>query len=142
MNKPLCIYHHGCIDGFAAAWAVRKHYGDGEVDFHPGIYGEAPPDVTGRVVILVDFSYKRPVLLQMCAQAACVLILDHHKSAAADLVDLPDNAVTVFDMDRAGAMLAWDYFHRALHLSDRYLHHANYHHTSHLEPEQVERKNN
>lgn len=110
MTKPLCIYHHGCLDGFAAAWAVRKHYGDGEVEFHPGIYGEAPADVTGRVVILVDFSYKRDVLLQMCAQAACVLVIDHHKSAAADLVDLPDNAVTFFDMDRSGALLAWDYF--------------------------------
>lgn len=110
MTNPLCIYHHGCTDGFAAAWAVRKHYGDGQVDFHPGIYGEAPPDVTGRVVILVDFSYKRPVLLQMCAQAACVLILDHHKTAEADLVDLPDNAVARFDMTRSGAMLAWDYF--------------------------------
>ena len=70
-EKPLCIYHHGCTDGFAAAWAVRKHYGDGEVEFHPGIYGEAPPDVTGRVVILVDFSYKRPVLVAMVEQAAC-----------------------------------------------------------------------
>ncbi len=87
MTKPLCIYHHGCLDGFAAAWAVRKHYGDGEVEFHPGIYGKAPPDVTGRVVILVDFSYKRDVLLQVCAQAACVLILDHHKSAAVDLLE-------------------------------------------------------
>lgn len=109
-EKPICIYHHGCADGFAAAWAVRKHYGDGEVDFHPGIYGEPPPDVTGRVVILVDFSYKRPVLLQMCEQAECVLIIDHHKTAAADLVDLPGNAVTIFDMARSGAMLAWDHF--------------------------------
>jgi len=111
-EKPLCIYHHGCTDGFAAAWAVRKHYGDGEVEFHPGIYGEAPPDVTGRVVILVDFSYKRPVLLAMIEQAACVLILDHHKTAEADLADLPgNNTVTVFDMTRSGAMLAWNWFH-------------------------------
>lgn len=110
-EKPLCIYHHGCTDGFAAAWAVRKHYGDGEVEFHPGIYGQPPPDVTGRVVILVDFSYKRAVLLAMIEQAACLLILDHHKTAEADLADLPGhNTVAIFDMTRSGAMLAWDYF--------------------------------
>jgi len=111
MNEnPLCIYHHGCTDGFAAAWAVRKFYGDGQVDFHPGIYGNAPPDVTGRVVLLVDFSYKRAVLLQMIEQAACVLIIDHHKTAEADLADLPGKAVTIFDMNRSGAMLTWNNF--------------------------------
>lgn len=108
--KPLCIYHHGCTDGFAAAWVVRKFYGDGNVDFHPGIYGEAPPDVTGRDVILVDFSYKRAVLLPMIEQARGLLILDHHKSAEADLIDLPYPARACFDMTRSGAMLAWNFF--------------------------------
>lgn len=108
--KPLCIYHANCADGFAAAWVVRKYFGDGQVDFHPGTYGEAPPDVTGRAVILVDFSYKRDILLALSEQAESVLILDHHKSAAADLVDLPENTRTEFDMDRSGAMITWDGF--------------------------------
>ncbi|MER2537666.1 MAG: hypothetical protein ABTQ26_00340 [Azonexus sp.] len=108
--KPLCIYHHACSDGFAAAWVVRKFFGDGNVDFHPGIYGEAPPDVTGRTVILVDFSYKRDVLLALSEQAESVLILDHHKTAQDDLVDLPANVRTEFDMDRSGAMITWDVF--------------------------------
>lgn len=108
--KPLCIYHHACADGFAAAWVVRKFFGDGQVDFHPGIYGEAPPDVTGRDVILVDFSYKRDVLLTLSGQAKSVLILDHHQTAEADLVDLPANVRTEFDMTRSGAMIAWEAF--------------------------------
>lgn len=108
--KPLCIYHHGCADGFAAAWAVRFFYGDGKVDFHPGIYGEAPPDVTGRDVILVDFSYKHPVLMAMLGTAKSLLILDHHQSAEADLFDLPPPAQVHFDMQRCGARMAWDFF--------------------------------
>lgn len=126
--KPLCIYHHGCSDGFAAAWAVRRFYNSQRlaaaietgidlenfdleaVDFHPGIYGEAPPDVTDREVILVDFSYKRDVLLALIEQARSVLILDHHKTAQDDLKGLPPKARTVFDMSRSGAMITWDHF--------------------------------
>lgn len=112
-RHPLCIYHHACADGVAAAWAVLEHYRERKtpVEFHAGTYGEAPPDVTGRDVILVDFSYKRPVLLAMIEQAASVLILDHHKTARDDLADLPAKALAIFDMNRSGAMIAWQHFH-------------------------------
>lgn len=148
MALPLCIYHGGCADGFAAAWAVWRALG--EIDFHPGIYGEAPPDVTGRDVIMVDFSYKRPVIAAMAATCRTMLILDHHKTAREDLAGLPppvgmgptgpapadwgivdvlsgyhpdvmadwaklNNAPgavhAIFDMDRSGAQIAWDFFH-------------------------------
>lgn len=110
-SLPLCIYHANCTDGFAAAWAVRKHFGDGNVDFHAGRYGEPPPDVTGRRVIIVDFSYKRDVLLTMMEQAHGLIILDHHKSAQEDLHGLGLGAFSRFDMNKSGAMLAWEYFH-------------------------------
>lgn len=107
--KKLCIYHHNCADGFGAAWVVRRALGD-DVDFFPGVYQTPPPDVTGRDVIIVDFSYKRPTLIDMAARAGSILILDHHQSAAAELVDLPSNVNTIFDMDHSGAMLAWRHF--------------------------------
>ncbi len=84
MTRPLCIYHANCADGFGAAWVVRKFF-NGEVDFHPGVYQDPPPDVSGRQVILVDFSYKRDALLEMAKSAWGVLLIDHHKSAAEDL---------------------------------------------------------
>ena len=87
MNNPICIYHGGCADGFTAAWAVWRALGD--IEFYPGVYGEAPPDVTGRDVIMVDFSYKRPVIDAMAATCRTMLILDHHKTAEADLSGLP-----------------------------------------------------
>lgn len=122
MSKPLCIYHGNCADGFGAAWAVRKALGD--IDFHAGIYQNPPPDVTGRDVVMVDFSYKRPVLLAMAEQARTILILDHHKTAAEDLAGFPAPPATYddfifnctgiaaeFDMNRSGATMAWDFFH-------------------------------
>lgn len=120
----ICIYHGNCADGFGAAWAVRKALGD--IEFHPGVYQQPPPDVTGKDVVMVDFSYKRPVLLEMAAKANSILILDHHKTAIEDLVDLPTNVVTVFDMNRSGARITWDHFFPEeppplliLHIEDR-----------------------
>lgn len=121
----LCIYHGACDDGFAAAWAVRAALGE-TVEFYPGVYQQPPPDVAGRDVIMVDFSYKRPVIDEMARAAKSILILDHHKTAAADLAGLPgppedggdprgwlpDSGVhAVFDMERSGAAMAWDHFY-------------------------------
>lgn len=128
MAKPLCIYHGNCFDGFTAAWAVWKRFGDG-ADYLAANYGDAPPDVTGRDVIIVDFSYKRDVLARMISEANTLLLLDHHKTAEADLSGQPAPRATweehlayagapgcetygiQFDMERSGAGLAWDYFH-------------------------------
>lgn len=104
----LCIYHANCADGFGAAWVVKKALP--EAEFHPGVYQEPPPDVADRDVVLVDFSYKRQTLLAMAGKARSILILDHHKTSADDLMDLPDNITTVFDARYSGVMLAWRHY--------------------------------
>lgn len=107
--KPLCIYHGNCADGFGSAWVVRKALGD--VDFFPGVYMTPPPDVAGREVVMVDFSYKRPVLLDMAKSAESILVIDHHKTAAEDLASLPvPNIDAVFDMEHSGAILTWQHY--------------------------------
>ena len=108
MSKTICIYHGNCADGFTSAWVVRRALGT-DVEFHAGVYQEQPPDVVGKDVVLVDFSYKRAVLETMIMQAASVTILDHHKTAQADLEGLV-GATTVFDMERAGCKITWDYY--------------------------------
>ncbi len=110
-HKPFVIYHSPCQDGFTAAWAVWRIHPDWE--FYPAKYGDPPPDVTGREVYMVDFSYKRSVLLDMAKVATKVVILDHHKTAQESLVDLPENVEVVFDMEKSGAHIAWDYFHQS-----------------------------
>ena len=115
-QKPdLVIYHGGCTDGFTAAWAIWKIYGD-KIEYFPGKYdakNKILPDVAGKHVYLVDFSYPRAILEQFAAEAASVTILDHHKTAQADIQPLLDNKTIdgVFDMSRSGAGIAWDWFH-------------------------------
>jgi len=111
MTPTICIYHGNCADGFGAAWAIWKRFGDVATRYHAGVYGKSPPDVTGEHVLLVDFSYKRPVLEQMASVAASITVLDHHKTAEADLRPMLD-AGTIqgeFDMNRSGAMMAWQW---------------------------------
>lgn len=126
-TKLLCIYHGNCPDGFAAAWAVRYALGN-EVEFYKGIHQQSPPDVSGRDVALVDFSYKRDVLENMILTAASITILDHHISAEKDLADLLSSGQIkgLFDMNKSGAMLAWEWFNPGVpapklieHIQDR-----------------------
>lgn len=109
--QVLCIYHANCLDGFGAAYAVWKRLGEAGIAYMAADYGSAPPDVTGKQVIMVDFSYKRDVLLEMSEQADTILILDHHDTAERELVDLPDNVQVVFDQSKSGAVLAWEHYH-------------------------------
>ena len=105
----LCIYHGDCADGFTAAWAVWRRFP--EARFYAARHGDRAPDCRGKTVVMVDFSYPRAEILRIAEQAETVLILDHHKSAEDELVDLPDNVKAFFDRDRSGAMMAWEFFH-------------------------------
>ena len=115
ITPTLCIYHGNCSDGFGAALVVWLRYGEG-VTFHTGQYGQQPPDCTGHNVMLVDFSYKLPELQQIIEQANSVTILDHHKTAQADIQPLLDLGAIhgEFDMSRSGAAMTWDWCYPAV----------------------------
>jgi uncharacterized protein len=113
------IYHGGaCADGFCAACVLRAALPPG-TEFHAANYGEPPPDVAGKAVVIADFSYKRPVMLDLIQQTRGHLtVLDHHKTAQAELAgieaecyrDTLDQLPTVvFDMTKSGARLAWEW---------------------------------
>jgi uncharacterized protein len=112
MHKPLCIYHSPCADGFGAAWVVYQSQ-FGIVDFAPMNYGQPlTVDVTDRSVIFVDFSLKADAMQEVLNKAKSVLIIDHHKTAEADLSNLLGyNFETVFDKNHSGAVLAWKHFY-------------------------------
>lgn len=108
--KVIVLYHANCPDGMTAAWAAHAAFGD-LARYVPVQYGQTPPRIpagTERVAI-VDFSYPRAQLLEW-AQFALVTVLDHHETAAEDLRD-PEGFRAVFDMDRSGAGITWDFFH-------------------------------
>ena len=106
-SVEIVIYHGGCTDGFGAAWAAWKLLGD-RAQYYPAKYGQPPPDVTGKNVVVLDFSYDNKTTKKLISEAKGFLVIDHHKSA---MVELHDVNCTRFDMNHSGAMLSWKFFH-------------------------------
>lgn len=108
-DQLVVITHGGCNDGHTAAWLLSLLAPD--ATFVGALHGEVPPDVAGKHVIMADFAYRRPVLLEMLEACASMLLLDHHRTAKQDLDGLEHPKLTlVFDMDRCGARLVKDHF--------------------------------
>jgi uncharacterized protein len=135
MWKPdICIYHGNCADGFGAAWAIWRRWGY-EVAYLPATYGKPLPDVTGKHVLFVDFSAKYDVMCEASFKARSIVIIDHHKTAQADLERFPSfdgtgadqrsleeafftcktqnmpEIAAWFDMNQSGAVMAWEFAH-------------------------------
>ncbi len=106
-ERPLVVYHGDCPDGFGAAFAAWKLYGDG-ADYMPVSHGESPPDMRGRRAIVADFAYDRQTSLALFESATSLVILDHHRSAEGEIGDLP---FCFFDMERSGAVMTWQHLH-------------------------------
>lgn len=102
------LYHAECMDGFGAAWAIWKRFPDAK--FIPVKHGFPPPEgLAQQHVVMVDFSYQRDVIEQLAKETASLCVLDHHVTAQKALEGLP---YAYFDMDRSGAVLAWEWAHR------------------------------
>ncbi len=127
MTEKICIYHGACADGFTAAWIVNKVHPDAE--FVAGFYQTTPVDVTGKIVYMVDFSYKRPVMEELANKALKIIHIDHHDTAIRDLEGFdPPNFEKFYSPlnTESGAMLAWKYFYPGVevpkfvqHIDDR-----------------------
>jgi oligoribonuclease NrnB/cAMP/cGMP phosphodiesterase (DHH superfamily) len=103
---PLVLYHGGCNDGFCAAWVYRRQV-DPAAEFRPLQFNTDPPDVDGRIVIMLDFAYERPTMLALRARAASLVVLDHHETTARELAGLGGCR---FDPTRSAARLTWEFF--------------------------------
>lgn len=102
------IYHAACSDGFGARFSAEFLLRD-KATYFAAKHGTEPPDVTGKNVAIVDFSYNRETILHMNSIAKSLVILDHHKTAQEALEGLD---FAIFDMNKSGAMLAWEFFNK------------------------------
>lgn len=103
----LIAYHNNCPDGWTAAFIAKLRYPEAEL--MPRDHGLEPPyeEVKDKDVLVVDFSWRtREQNDRLFSLAKSFRILDHHATAK----DVLDGATyAVFDMERSGAGLAWDY---------------------------------
>lgn len=103
--ERIVYYHKGCSDGFGAAWAAWKRLGP-EAEYIPLKHGDEIPEYSGCQIYFLDIcpSHKDLVRLE-CNNR--VVILDHHKTAEEIILTCKEG---VFDLNRSGAGIAWDYF--------------------------------
>lgn len=105
---PIVFYHGSCPDGFGAAYAAWKKFGD-TAEYVPLTRGDDPmPDVTGKDLYFLDFVYTKEVMDEIAAKANSLVALDHHIGVREVTESFPGS---IFDNDRSGASLAWNYFH-------------------------------
>lgn len=102
------FYHANCTDGLGAKYAAWKKFGNAAtyvaMDYNVPIQELLP----NSEVYMVDYSRSRTEIMDLREQGHRVVVIDHHKTAEEDLHNLED---TVFDMNKSGAVLAWEYFH-------------------------------
>jgi hypothetical protein len=119
MNQNL-IFHAGCPDGFGAAWSARRAWGN-DARYIPRSHDDDfdPERFEDELVVFADISLPNQLLRRLGEVAGEVLILDHHLTARDHFASDPsvENALTArghrvhFDLERSGAMLAWNHFH-------------------------------
>jgi oligoribonuclease NrnB/cAMP/cGMP phosphodiesterase (DHH superfamily) len=128
--KYAVIYHNNCMDGLAAAAAAKHTLGD-TATYLPMQYGDALPKLEEGLdgVIFVDFCLKTfDDLKAIAGTGPWVLVIDHHKTAAAALekaIDVsdavfnpflddvhpqPGEVYCVYDQGRSGAVLSYEFF--------------------------------
>lgn len=125
------FYHSHCLDGTMAAAAAQlaarkseNKYVLSPINYSQAtsqefFYGQRSPfryaaKMLGNVdeVYFVDFCPKAEVLVALSNKVSKVVVLDHHKTAQEDLEGLKrPNLEVIFDMEKSGARLAWEYFH-------------------------------
>jgi len=108
MTKIYVIHHYPCTDGLGAKYAAWKKFGDKAI-YIPADYKDPTPEIeSGSEVYIADFSYSKEFLRDLYSRSKVLKVLDHHKSAKEILSDEP---YATFDMEKSGAVLAWEYFH-------------------------------
>lgn len=127
-DVDMVVTHGNCPDGYGAAWCAWKKLGKGVEYYFASYNGDKVrlPDVKGKNVLMVDFAYKDPNIMNFLDNMANdFLLLDHHEGAMKAL-DGKISCNYEFDMDRSGARMAWDFFfpgklppHLILYIEDR-----------------------
>lgn len=124
-NIDIVLYHGYCYDGFGSAFIVWYYYKHkfgleraNQIEYTGCTYNssnngdldkEFLTKMTGKNILMCDFSYKYNQLVQLIEVSNTFLILDHHKTAEEFLNEIPTHLKT-FDMKRSGVGITWDYF--------------------------------
>jgi oligoribonuclease NrnB/cAMP/cGMP phosphodiesterase (DHH superfamily) len=102
------IYHADCRDGFSAAYAAWKKFGDTATYISRKTQLPPPEGLKDKEIYILDYSYSKETLDELAGRNRLVTVIDHHQTAEAAVTAFPHN---VFDQSHSGATLSWMHFH-------------------------------
>lgn len=108
LKDIVVIYHGQCKDGFGAAYAAWKKFGDTATYIPWRDHSQTPCELKDKEVYIADFSFPKAIMEEMRANNRSVIVIDHHKTAEEQVTAYEEN---IFDIEHSGAYLAWNYFH-------------------------------
>lgn len=124
MKKSAVLYHYPCPDGTFAALAAHLYFSATSTPalFFPNtVYNPIRADQLPLHelcdVYLLDFVGPSGLVQDLSSKVERVIVLDHHKTALEALgckASLGENVMTLIDMHRSGATIAYDYFKQKL----------------------------
>lgn len=109
LKDIVVIYHDECRDGFGAAYAAWKKFGNTATYLPRKTQTDVPEGLTDKEIYIVDYSYDTTTLQKLIDCNKSVVVIDHHASAKEAVEKFPQN---IFDNNHSGAVLAWQYFHK------------------------------
>lgn len=124
------VYHANCTDGFGAALAAHSNLHN-LAEYLPFNYSTPVDQLLGKKyekVYVLDFCFNPLDMATLSREVGSVIVLDHHKTSAQSWAEIkpPSNVELNFDMNKSGALLAWEYFQPQAsvpkliqHISDR-----------------------
>lgn len=113
MDQPITkdtviLYHAECTDGFSAAWAAWKKFGD-DAHYIPMRHDAPTPEgLTDKNIYTLDFVFPEEITKDLIQKNKRVTAIDHHISAKETAMLTHDY---LFDNDQSGSVLTWKYFH-------------------------------
>lgn len=102
-KEKVLISHGNCSDGFGAAWAIWKEYGD-NLTYHFSTHSNTPYLYKEKSILFLDFAYDRKIM-DLLDKNNKVLVIDHHYDTVKDLNGFKN---AILDMSKSGAILAWE----------------------------------
>lgn len=114
-NIDIIFYHWPCQDGLTSAWVADKYAKEHKLTYtlHGLDHGEPtfPIDITNKTLLFIDIAPNEGRYKKILEVAKSFYILDHHKTNLAFFSQLDNKANFVFDMEKSGCRLAWEYFY-------------------------------
>lgn len=123
------IYHKDCMDGVSSAAIANEALTSQYITpiLLPLQYSKEDELFQLNLTkydtcYFVDFSLKRDKMIQLSKLVERIIVIDHHKTAQAELINLPENVEVTFDMNESGATLTYEYFYSlVMHPIFRYI---------------------